>query len=119
VNEKQKRQLFDIQRGLCWLCREPMRRPGSDADAWAATRGDAVERPLGVSTELANRKLVHRACNNGRTHGRKRKSGSPVVVIVADESAGALAYTYAWLKARRHFEANEPEDAPSPSGSSE
>ena len=62
------RAMFEVQRGLCWLCDKPMIYPHvRQHDPRNATRDHLVPRSTGRTGLPNNKRLAHGSCNSLRS----------------------------------------------------
>lgn len=61
-----RKRIFEEQKGLCWLCGEPMLLDGRSPKF--ASFDHVIPKSEGGTTYHTNLKLAHRKCNSARNH---------------------------------------------------
>jgi 5-methylcytosine-specific restriction endonuclease McrA len=93
-----KRRMFEAQRGLCWLCNQPMLLIRGEQPL-VATFDHIVPVSLGGTWDEENLKLAHKICNNRR--GNQPWNPTPRDLWVGD--VNAPPFSAAWLRARGYI----------------
>lgn len=86
--------LWIQQRGLCWICREPMHRFGVGYPGLQVSRDHLLPAAHGGRSRLANYLLAHRYCNS--------KRGAPVLTIaqvrqIREQALAELEMSESWI----------------------